>query len=437
MHLKFSWKELAVLVLSSLLLFLGFYRNQYHIVTEERFGIFQKDSESIVMGRLVQSRQHGLFSDGALLGWGDADPLALNESDYDHQYETYLNGGTFETYALYESQTGLQAMLFGAFDQVTPFDPATNMRIFRFLASALLAITLGFLMLWVYREFGLVSALLLFLTTGVSQWVTLFGRNLLFFTWTFYLPLVLLLFLLDREARIAKLSDWKLAWIIGALAFVKCMFSGYDFILPALVSLAIPFSYFGLRGQWGWVKFAKRFSITVAAALSALALSLVILSFQVGAATGDISNGFSHIANTISRRTMLTPEQQAVTPLYQEAQAASILSVIDTYLFDKPMINILQLRAVDLIGIFALFTLLFFLISKWRPQRVDNTKGYALVVMTWFSILSPFSWFILFKATAYLHIHSNYIVWNMPFTLIGFAMSGYVLAQGYQAVRSR
>jgi hypothetical protein len=437
MRLKISWKELILLTAVSVLLFLGFYRNQYHIVTMEHFSIFQKDSESIVLGRLVESRQHGLFSNGALLGWGDADPLALNEVDYDHQYETYLNGGGFETYSLYESQAGWQALFFGALDRMTPFDPATNMRLFRFLASALLAVTLGFLALWVYREFGLTAALTMFVTSAISQWLTFFGRNLLFFTWTFYLAPVLLLFLLEREARGAKLSEWKLAGIIAALAFFKCMFSGYDFILPALVSLVIPFSYFSIRDKWGWVKFAQRFSFAVLAALAALAVSLVILSFQVGAATGNALNGFDHIANTISRRTLLTPEAQALTPLYQTAQAASVSSVIKIYLFDKPLINILGLRAVDLIGFFVVLTLLYFLVARWRSKRMDTVKGYAILAMTWFSILSPLSWFILFKATAYLHIHSNYIVWNMPFTLIGFAMSGYVLEQGVRAVRAQ
>jgi len=437
MRVKISWKETILLAVVSVLLFLGFYRNQYHIVTMDHFAIFQKDSESIVLGRLVESRQHGLFSNGALLGWGDANPLTLEDADYDHQYETYLNGGEFKTYALYESQAGWQALFFGALDRLLPFDPAANLRLFRFLSSALLALTLGFLAVWVYREFGLTAALVMFLTTAVSQWVTFFGRNLLFFTWTFYLAPVALLFLLDREARGAKLSNWKLAGIIAGLAFFKCMFSGYDFILPALVSLVIPFSYFAARDKWGWGKFTKRFSVAVAAALAALVLSLVIMSLQVGAATGDFSKGLGHIVNTISRRTMITPQEQALTSLYQQAQAASVLSVIQTYLFDKALINILGLRAADLIGLFIVLTLLYLLLARWRPQRMDTMKGYALLAMTWFSILAPLSWFIIFKATAYIHIHSNYIVWNMPFTLIGFAMTGYVLEQGIRTVRSK
>ena len=38
-----------------------------------------------------------------------------------------------------------------------------------------------------------------------------------------------------------------------------------------------------------------------------------------------------------------------------------------------------------------------------------------LVLATWFSILAPFSWYIIFKAHSFIHMHMNFIVWQMPF----------------------
>ena len=51
-------------------LFLGFYRNQWSVVREKRFKEFQLDSESLVIARMVESRQHGILSHNALLGLG-------------------------------------------------------------------------------------------------------------------------------------------------------------------------------------------------------------------------------------------------------------------------------------------------------------------------------------------------------------------------------
>jgi hypothetical protein len=48
----------------------------------------------------------------------------------------------------------------------------------------------------------------------------------------------------------------------------------------------------------------------------------------------------------------------------------------------------------------------------------------ALVGATWFSILAPLSWFVIFKAHAYVHPHMDYIAWHMPFVLFGAAVLG-------------
>jgi hypothetical protein len=44
-----------------------------------------------------------------------------------------------------------------------------------------------------------------------------------------------------------------------------------------------------------------------------------------------------------------------------------------------------------------------------------------------FSILAPLSWLIIFKAHSYVHTFMNNIVWQMPFTIYGFAVCGLVI----------
>ena len=72
-------------------------------------------------------------------------------------------------------------------------------------------------------------------------------------------------------------------------------------------------------------------------------------------------------------------------------------------------------------------------LSKHYPQEVPFRKIYqnhrklsALSIATWFSILAPLSWFVIFKGHSYIHTHMNYITWHMPFTLLGFALFGLV-----------
>ena len=65
------WFGIGCLFLfSSALLFLGFYRNQWNVMREKKFKEFQTDSESLVIARMVESRQNGLGSENGLLGLG-------------------------------------------------------------------------------------------------------------------------------------------------------------------------------------------------------------------------------------------------------------------------------------------------------------------------------------------------------------------------------
>src|SRR5271157_135701 len=112
--------SMAAVVLSVILLALGFDHNAWGVVGEKKFETFQNDSESLVMARMVASRQYGLTSYGALMGWGDADPLNLKDKDYQHQYDVYFDGGDFQVYSVYKSQTGFQAFFFSLLDRLSP-----------------------------------------------------------------------------------------------------------------------------------------------------------------------------------------------------------------------------------------------------------------------------------------------------------------------------
>jgi ABC-type multidrug transport system permease subunit len=70
--------------------------------------------------------------------------------------------------------------------------------------------------------------------------------------------------------------------------------------------------------------------------------------------------------------------------------------------------------------------MLYFLRNRCVAEE-EKQKRVALIFATWFSILAPLSWFIIFKSHSYLHVHMNFIVWQMPFVFFGFAVCGLVV----------
>lgn len=436
---RFSWSDWfrlgGVFALCTIILFLGFYRNQWNVVREKKFKNFQLDSESLVLARLVESRQHGLFSDNGLMGWGDADPLDLNESDYAHQYDVFLGGGAFQSYSLYKSASGGQAFLFSILHQLSPYSPATDLRNFRVLVALLLATALALFITWVYFEFGLTTAIFVVLTTVVSQWIVLFGRNLFYFIWASFLPLGLTAWYLSEATWTRRSSERRFALVAGAAILFKCLMNGFDFIIPALAMPVVPVVYFAVRDRWHRAQIFRRLGLLLLALAIAVGLSLVILGMQLQVSEGSVANGFSSILSTLGRRTYADPQ---LFPSYAESLKANPWSVLWTYISEDTAIGLVGLRFLDLIVLLAVVTLVYLYFNlRWSTWVPDRDKSNALIAATWTSLLAPVSWFVLFKGQAFVHTHTNYLAWHMPFTLFGYAMAAWLVRCMIIALRRR
>ena len=417
--------NLFFLFCALVLIFLGLYRNQWNVVREKKFKSFQTDSESLVMARLVETRQNGIFSYNGLLGWGDANPLNLKSNDYQHQYDIYLTDQNFQNYSLYKSISGFQAMFWGALDRLSPWSPAVNLRNFRALEALLFGLTLTLFLSWILYEFGWLPAVAVLLTTLVSQWITLYGRNLFYFLWATFLPLGLIAFYLAWEEKKGTASNLRLAMLAFAGMLFKCMMNGYDYIIPALAMPTVPLIYYALRSRWDRSKLAKRFLIMAASLLVAVLVSLLILAAQLSVSEGSFWGGLVSILDTFGRRTY---GQANLYPGNEAGLEANTWSVLWTYISQDTAINVLGLNFLGVIIIFAAFTVIYLAFDKLRKGSIpDRKKTYALIGATWFSILSPISWFTIFKGQAYYHTHTNYVAWHMPFTLFGYAMCGLIL----------
>ena len=422
MRRNINWKAVTLFVTSAILLFLGFDRNLWRLSPSENFSSFQQDSESLVLGRLVQSRQGGIFSEGALLGWGDAATPDLTTDDYDHQYDAYLTGGEFDSYLIYKSQSGMQAAFFSILDSASPFSSAQNLRLFRAFTALLTAFALAALIVWFFLEFGWVTALTVLVTTLGSMWITYYGRNLFYSIWTYFLPMVVVLFFLRRESQGGALGERNLYFLVLGLIFFKGIFTGYDFLLPPLGMLAVAVLFYAIKDSWTFGKTARRITLTAAFSIAGILLSFLVVAAQVGAVTGHFTDGLIHLLNTIGRRTVgetLDPTQSGV---YEIAGSKGIWPVLDALLHKSAIM--VGVKYIHLIYFFLAVTMILLLVL-WL--RKGTRSDVALIAATWISILSPLSWVVLFKAHAAFHVHTTSIIWHMPFVIFGYALFGQLL----------
>lgn len=434
-----SQKKFALWVVSTLILFFGFYTNLWRVAAQNWFDNHQKDTESHIMGRMVKSHQDGIFSAGGLNGWGTAkkpDADWIPPTERTPQYTAYLHNLTFENFATYNSQPGGQGMIFSLLDRLIPFSQHSKLNFFYILTALLSAIAITFIINWFYEEFGWVTAIFVLGSALLSHWLTVFGKNLWWCLWAFYLPMIVVLYYLKNNRDTKQHQISKLGLLIFIAVSIKCFINGYEYITTTLIMMITPCIYYAVLDKWSKNEYMK---FTLAAGIGtgvAILLSMLMLCFQIGAVKDGFIDGVEHVIWSFGKRTYASPEDYP--PVYAASLEAGPIGVVITYMngvfFDLNNYlsvtnafvskHLFKVRYSYLIVLFMAMSALLFFRSHRKKGTEQNQQDIALIWTTWFSILAPLSWFVIFKAHSYIHTHMSFLLWQMPFTLFGFAVFG-------------
>jgi hypothetical protein len=324
----------------------------------------------------------------------------------------------------------------------------TKYEAFQFFTAMLSAAALTLIVLWFYLEFGLTSAIFVLVSAVLSQWLVIFGRNLWWSLWAFYLPMLALMYFL-RAKRTSPPDLLRLGSVVAIAVFAKCFFNGYEYITTTLVMMTVPFLYYSILDRIRIMQFVKGSLAIVTGAVIAILMSVLLLVLQIGLAQGNMSAGLTHLTSTFEKRTY--GDTGDFNNEFSASLEASTFGVVRNYIngsyldirpqadaSDSPEADsVIQVRYSHLIISFIIMSLIALFAWRKRSPAEQKQKEMALVSATWFSILAPLSWFIIFKSHSYIHTHINYVVWQMPFTLFGFAVWGIVLGRVLSIPRRR
>lgn len=458
--------KISVFLISASLLFAGFYSNLWEVANQQWFDTFMKDTEAHVVGRMVKSNTDGVFSAGGLLGIAIptdninkvSQPkiqIQNSQEDWDEileyvpfQYDAFTNHLQFDSYVVYMSQTGGQGMVFSLVNLLFPDQSVLKLEFFYILTSLLSALALSLIILWFYSEFGLCVSLVVLIATILSQWLDVFGRNLWWNLWAFYLPMILIANFLKIHKAEERGFFLKLSGIVIVAVIIKYLFNGMEYITTALIMMMIPFVFYSVLHKYSLRHFIMGSLVSVLASFVAVFFCLIILSIQIAAVKGNFSDGVDHIVFSLLSRTHGSAE--GLPAKYADDLNSNTMDVVLVYLngayFDfnnYPSLSHLVPKALVKVR-YSYLLLLFIIASLVLPVLHYKTgifkmeiKAKALLIATWVSIAAPMSWFIIFKAHSHVHIHVNYVLWQMPFTLFGFALCGFVFNKTIKMIRDR
>lgn len=435
-------QSFLLFLVSVLLLATSFFNNRFQIVDQNWFDNHQKDTESLVIGRMVKAKRDGIFSAGGLTGQitgiqgkKETDRLQWSGGTVDGQYQAYYNDLGFTSFNPYFSQIGFQAIIFSFIDKILPLSPSLYIIILKILNASLFSLVLSLIVFFFYLEFGLFSAILVLLTTLFSQWITVFGRNLWWVMWAFYLPFLASIHHLEK-----KTTKTMNLLLVYTAVLIKCFLNGYEYITTTLIMMVTPYIYYWVVEGWKFKCLVKRILVAGITSTIAVLSSTIVLATQIAAVKGGLKSGLHHIfVYSVGKRTH--GDASSYPEVYANSLKTDVLTVIKKYLngfifdFSQKDINLhLKIKYQTVIIIFAffsLFTLLFyFYFRKSKSFELSDSinKLLALTLAVWFSFLAPLSWMVVFKGHAYIHTHMNFITWHMPFAVLGFGLIGSFLS---------
>jgi hypothetical protein len=436
-------KIIAISVFSTsfLAFFFGFLFNAWHVLEKDKF--LANQAESLVLGRLVESRTNGIFAGGGLCG--RCNDKSVTNNAFDYQYNAYKQNLPCKSFYPYLSQIAFHATVYSLIDRISPFSPDINLWILRAFKVTLLALVMSLIVYWFFLEFGLISAIFVFLGVLLTPWFTYLGRDLWFCVWTNFLPFVLSLFVLRREHELHRPSEFRILLYTCLAILINFIFNGYEWVSTTLVMATIPFFFYWRKDGWPFKKLLRRIAWIVAGSVISLFASFTVLVFQISQVKGKFSDGIHWLIFSFQKRSYGGAD---LPDVYSKQVDHPLWEVFLRYFaaaafkFPKFMTDHLpryfdQVYFAEVVFLFLVLTLLFYYPRNPLKLTTDRTNQLRnLAIVTWISILAPFSWYVIFKGHAWSHDHINFITWFMPFCLFGLAMTGATVSSLIKNVKS-
>lgn len=418
-------KQRIFLILSFLVLFLGFYSNFWQAARSEAFGWFDEYSECLAIGRIARSETEGVFSDGGLPGVNYDAAVVPPNADiwfevYLEQRPDYLTDNIPASYDVYKSQTGGQLIFFSIVQKILPFDNSVRLQIFHCINAILSALCFTLFLGWVFRNFGTVSAIIALLLVAMSSWITLFGHSLWWSLWGTYIPFITMLLVLEYNNKVKKLSSKKILLYLFLSVFAKCVFNGYEFISTVLVSAMCPFIFYAFLERQKLKSFFLFFVKASITAVVAVVFQMIILITQIKVVMGSFGAGVEYILTSYTRRTFETNNKLGYSP-----SSFIIKRYLKGNAFNSDFLS--QYSIVIYFAYLILAVVILGGVVYYLSRGLDEARkrlNITLLVTAAVSSVAPLSWFIVFKQHSANHFHLDYIVWYMPFLLFGFIIIG-------------
>ena len=357
---------------------------------------FQNDSEGLVVGKMICIKNN-LNYDTSKFGLGR---LQFSDNEEDEElpnvYQLYKNNEIDKNsykFTNYISQIGIQGHIFSFLQR---FIPKSTIGLLRFGCCVLFCLIIFAITFLINKKYNTLMALSFFIMTFANPWTINFSFNLYWVEFTWFLPMLISLALINF--RKYKMCLYPLFYIS---ILVKCM-CGYEYLSTIMFSSILFLIIEAIIDTKNRKEIIKE--IFIIGILEVLAFITTILIHATIYADGNLVENLQTMKiQLIERRTYGNANNYA--DALRPSLTASTLEVIWRY-FWIGHYNGVKIELLTTIITFAV------IIYNKLVKKEFYIKSTLLVLLSMFQALS---WFVLAKSHSYVHIHVNYVLWYMGY----------------------
>ena len=422
-------KDLILFLFLFLLLFLSFRFNSLNVVGRGLFYAHQRDSDALVIDRLVAGSIG--ITDSYFLGW-TPDHWKIEKkrpSVTDEDLIRYANQG-FNRFFIYKNNVGLSRVILNPFWNITiqifkdnPNRFVYGFRVIKTITSLINAFVISLFFLWIIKEFP-IKFLSIFplISLYCQDWVTIFGKSVYWQMWSWFAPMVFNFYFLRyifecRKVNISIFQNTLLYSINFILIYLKCLM-GYEYISTIIFSLILPFIYYAIK-----FSFELKNKFNILRSMLFILITTGVFSFVSSLLTHyiilqmEFHEPWKILKTMILKSTYAVGGLSSIPNIYHIRLESNTMDVVFRYLMGGNMSELFLLLICSL-----------FIYAAWRKNMFrDDRKCFSLFVTMLFSIIGSMSWYVLAKGHSYEHPHMNYVLWYLPLNYFIYIFILYVL----------
>lgn len=424
-----SFNRKSIVFLASFILFvLTFQFNFFKTVSTEWFNNHQRDSESLVISKVLESEKNGLFSHMGFMGRYTE---GLKDAGYIDNAPYYIRiNGEYKTYT---SSFGLQGIFYSFLDQMQQKlgveSPEFRLFYNKLVTSILSALLFSLIGLFFYQYFGIASSLTYLVTMLFSGWLIVFTNNLYWMLFLIYLPFVVIAYFSIKEEKTGKWNAFTVCGFTFLAVLIKCL-AGYEYISTILITMLIPLVFFSIKNSLKFKEFIIRSLKISFSAILGFLFTLIIHFTQLIYYSGGFDDAKAVIMSIVLKRTHGNAEDFTESTIINSLNT-DLFSVLLPY-FTKNLVFGVS-AGIIILGLLVI-SLLNIILMRFHSLKRMN---YAFLASLWLSLLAPLSWYILAKGHSHVHYHMNYLLWYVPFLLLVAGYLGFSFQFYFRFIQNR